>query len=85
MNDLLSNTIMEYDDEYFTPFWIPRENEYYVWNLVNPRNGEPRDPDGPHYVVDYLRGKYGCTDEDIKYLWDWYLWNVKSTITGRYD
>jgi|TARA_B110000211_G_scaffold198737_1_gene228800 hypothetical protein len=85
IRDLLSNTIMEpfvYD---FTPFWIPRENIYPLGNIVDLTTGLPREPDGPYYVVDYMREKYGASDEDVKYLWDLYVWHIYTTITNIYE
>jgi len=47
--------------------------------------GLPREPDGPYYVVDYMREKYGASDEDVKYLWDLYVWHIYTTITNIYE
>ncbi len=84
MDDLLSKTIMEpfvYD---FTPFWTTTYNIYWQ-DLVDVSTGLPKDPDGPYYVVDYMKEMYGTSDEDIKYLWDLYVWHIYTTITNIYE
>jgi hypothetical protein len=83
MNDLLKNTIKEWDVQYFKPFWSDGKDTYL--NEIMGRYGEARPIFKFPKAIVYLRNKFGARHEDIKYIWGWYVWHVKSTITGDYD
>lgn len=83
MNDLLKNTIKEWDVTNFKPFWSDSKDTYL--NEIMDRYGEARPIFKFPKAIDYLRNKFGARNEDIKYIWDWYVWHVKSTITNDYD
>lgn len=86
MDDLLSKTNMEYNSYNFSPFWQEGHSRSETLNgIIRNSSGDA------HYIskfpeaIKYLRENYGVRDEDMEYLWDWYVWNIKSTITGRYE